>query len=78
MQALIRQGELAESEGAKLLDKLLAVSKLPLTQTTNTDEEMIRKILENRHIPSREEMDVIIGQLDELATKLDEISQAQE
>lgn len=78
IQALVKQGELAEADGKNLLEKLLAASKIPSTNTSKTDEALIEDMLDNRQIPSREEMDSIIGQLDELATKLDELSQEQD
>jgi polyhydroxyalkanoate synthesis regulator phasin len=78
IQALIKQGELAEAEGKNLLEMLLTASKIPSTNTSKTDEELIEDILDNRQIPSRAEMNNIIGQLDELAAKLDELGQEQE
>jgi polyhydroxyalkanoate synthesis repressor PhaR len=78
IQALIKQGELAETEGANLLEKLLAASKIPLSNTSKADEKMIQDILAERQIPNRAEMNKIIEQLDNLAAKLDELDRDQD
>lgn len=78
IQALIKQGELAEAEGLNLMEKLLQASKIPTTHTSITEEELIEDVLNRRHIPSRAELDNIINQLDELSNKLDELGQEQE
>jgi len=70
MQILISRGELEEEEGLRVLDKLLALSETPAQQTPS-GESYLHKILANRGIPSRDEIDRLSQQIDTLAEKLD-------
>ena len=70
IQILISQGELAADEGHQILDKMLSLSSPPPAKTQNYADE-IEKILEKRNVPSREDMERIITQLDDLSAKLE-------
>lgn len=73
IEILIHRGELAEREGKQLLNKLLSLS-IPLTTDHNTPiEEHIEGFLAKKDLPSRNDLDQLVAQLDELASKLDKI-----
>jgi polyhydroxyalkanoate synthesis repressor PhaR len=74
IQALIKQGEIAETEGQRLLEKLLSLGKLAPGSGSNELEMEIEKLLEARKVPSREEINDILQQLETLAVKLDELN----
>ena len=78
INTLIRRGELAETDGKHLLDQLLAMGSPGSFKSTIPSEEQIEQVLANRNIPSRDEMNLIIRQLEELTTKLDVLSQNKE
>lgn len=69
---LIRRGELLELEGQKLIEKLLAESRDERESPASFDEQ-IERILAERNIPTREEVQRITQQLESLADKLDDI-----
>ena len=78
IETLINRGELAEREGKQLLEKLLSRSNLVAHNPMIPSEELIEQVLAKQNIPSRNDMDRIDEQLDELATKLDELNQQSE
>jgi polyhydroxyalkanoate synthesis repressor PhaR len=78
IETLIKRGELAEREGKQLLDKLLSLGTPAIHNQNFPSEEMIEQVLAKQNIPSRNDMDRIVEQLDELATKLDEFIQQNE
>jgi len=65
---LIAQGELIESEGKQIIEKLL--SHHPLTPGQTIDEAIEREITVRR-LPSRDEIKHLETQIDNLAHKLD-------
>ena len=71
LQALISRGELASEEG-RLLRKKLLDEQLPTT--TLPDEADLERALDRRGVPSQADLQDIFGQLDTLASKLDELS----
>lgn len=66
IQKLIGQGELTEIEGKKLLDKLLKSRK------EEFGEEQVKLVLDNRQVPTRQELRELLDQLDELSEKIDQ------
>ncbi len=78
IETLINRGELAEREGKQLLEKLLSRSNLVAHNPMIPSEELIKQVLAKQNIPSKNDMDRIDEQLDELATKLDELNQQSE
>ena len=72
LQALISRGELATEEG-RLLRKKLLDERLPTT-TTWPDETELERALDRRGVPTQTDLEEVFGQLDALATKLDELS----
>jgi polyhydroxyalkanoate synthesis regulator phasin len=75
---LISRGELAEIEGKRLLNKLLALSSYSAINKSIPVEEEIEKILSNRNIPSKDDLDRITAQIEVLTTKLNDLSQINE
>ena len=72
IQALITRGELAEDEGHRLREKLLAPGLWPRTAPTFSDRELEQRLRE-RGIPTREDLQQIVAQLEALGEKLDRL-----
>lgn len=66
IQKLIKQGELSEIEGKKILEKLLKLHK------DEFDEVKVKQVLEDRQVPTRQELQELLDQLDELSQKIDQ------
>ncbi|MCO5187726.1 MAG: hypothetical protein M9928_16120 [Anaerolineae bacterium] len=83
MKEMITQGEVAREEGLRMLEKLLSYGPLGRTTENNDVEEVtldstevaVRRMLEERDIPSRSEIQSLLDQLDDLASKLDLMEQ---
>jgi polyhydroxyalkanoate synthesis repressor PhaR len=71
VEILIRQGELTEAEGMQWLDRLLAVS--PPQVTDRIIEREIGRIMAEQGVPSRNEIQRLMEQVDALAKKLEEL-----
>ncbi len=69
IQELINRGELAEEEGIRLRDKLLVI-KLGSREAEQIDDKTLEKVLAERGVPTREDMDRLIEQIETLTTKL--------
>lgn len=74
---LVKQGELAEEEGPRLLEKLAAhggrfLPKAPLS------EEEITRLLSERGVPTRSELRAISEQLDALAAAVESLAQQEQ
>jgi len=76
IQSLIAQGELNESEGRRILEKLLSPSLFAAGkgETGEITSDELEKILAEREIPSRQDLQRLLAQVDALAAKLDEVS----
>jgi polyhydroxyalkanoate synthesis repressor PhaR len=70
---LVNRGELSESEANSLQDKLLSPTFLPL-RTSDVSELEIERILEERRIPTHNDMQRLFEQIEELSNKLDQVS----
>lgn len=77
VQALINKGELAKEEGLRLRDKLLSPASR-LSSSILPDSENVDKLLNERGIPSRRELDRLNAQLEELSARLDDMIQQTE
>lgn len=73
VHALINRGELASEEGLKLRDKLLN-HKSRLSEALWPSEQDLEQILDKHGVPTHDDLQQIMKQLDMLSTKLDEIS----
>jgi len=70
IQALITRGELAEEEGHRLREKLLAPGRWLWTTSTLSDQDLEQRLRE-RGIPTRDDLQQIVAQLEALGEKLD-------
>jgi polyhydroxyalkanoate synthesis repressor PhaR len=73
IQALIRQGELAETEGKRILDKLLAYGVRTFTSASIPGEAEIEQVLQKKGVPSRQDLEKILEQLEALSRELDQL-----
>jgi polyhydroxyalkanoate synthesis repressor PhaR len=74
IQNLVRQGDLTEKEGIRLLDKLLNPGLR--SHNDNQYEDKLLQVLEERQIPTREDLQELMKQLDELSEKVEDISES--
>ena len=83
IQDLVRQGELSESEGKKLIEKLLQQGKRLREEQFRTSKgeaasissQDLEAYLEQHQVPTHEDMKHLYDQLEELAAKLDEFNE---
>lgn len=73
IQALITRGELAEEEGHRLREKLLASGRGLWARPALGDQEL-EQWLRARGIPTRHDLQQIVAQLEALGEKLDNLS----
>lgn len=73
IDALIEQGELAEKEGKRLLDKLDDKQRKTMRQTEERGEEFVEDVLDKLQIPSRRKIDQLEQRIAELSAKLDQL-----
>ena len=71
VEILINRGELAESEGRQLLDKLLSFDSQTTIDDTYPDDELIEEVLASKDLPTKNDLEKLVAQLDELNSKLD-------
>jgi polyhydroxyalkanoate synthesis regulator phasin len=76
LQALISRGELAAEEGRRLRDQLLRQENAPLEPTLSA--EKLKRYLEDKGVPTQEDLQVILEQLEVLAAKLEQVVPDQE
>lgn len=72
LHALISQGELAAEEGSRLRDKLLS-QRHGASGPSWPREQELKRVLDERGVPSQDDLQQILDQLELLASKLDEI-----
>ncbi len=75
VQALVGLGELAAEEGGRLRDRLLELSSRS-PDPPPPDEQDLERVLGRHGIPSRQEFQKVLEQLEILAARLDEIASA--
>jgi polyhydroxyalkanoate synthesis repressor PhaR len=71
VETLVNSNEIAREEGARLLEKLIALGKGTLGAPLNLEAD-IEKALTERGVPSREEIDRLKEQLDALLNSIGE------
>jgi polyhydroxyalkanoate synthesis repressor PhaR len=79
IQTLISQGEIPETEGIRLIDRLMALSSrsTPLTALEKEHiEQEVERVLVQHEIPTHDDIYRIVEQLEDLAAILDEITGA--
>ncbi len=70
LQALVARGELAEEEGTRLRDKLLAQGRRLRSAALPSDDELT-KLLRERDVVTREDLQAVLDQLEALTAKLE-------
>jgi polyhydroxyalkanoate synthesis repressor PhaR len=73
LQALVSRGELAAEEGRDLRKKLLGLGAEP-PGAPRLSEQELERLLEERGVPSRRDLQQVLDQLEILANKLDEMA----
>lgn len=76
IQALVKQGDLAEQDGSNLLEKLLSIGKTIQRDAASREEELegqVGQILVEHDVPTRDDLENISRQLEILAAKLEEL-----
>lgn len=73
LQMLVSRGELAAEEGRRLRQELLGLGAEPPGAPQLSEQELAR-LLEERGVPSRSDLEQVLDQLEILATKLDEMA----
>lgn len=82
IQSLVSQGELTEGEGQGLLEKLIDVRFRPGEYNRARSEEVtlsvqeLEKYLKEHQVPSRDDLQRLIDQLDALTAELEEVRKA--
>lgn len=74
LQALIGRGELAAEEGRRLRDQLMARHQGQLGKTAPSEEDL-QQALARRGVPTRQDLQAILDQLEVLAAKLEGVPQ---
>lgn len=74
---LIKQGELAEDEARRWRDKLLHDDEQP-NQKIELDVDEFQRLLNERDVPSRTELETLSQQLESLMTKLEALDENSE
>jgi polyhydroxyalkanoate synthesis repressor PhaR len=72
IEALVSQRDLTEEEGVRLREKLVAQGVQP-RETSRPTEQAIQQALARRGVPTRDELQRLIEQVEELTAKLDKI-----
>ncbi|MFN2263981.1 MAG: polyhydroxyalkanoate synthesis regulator DNA-binding domain-containing protein [Anaerolineales bacterium] len=71
---LIKQGELAEDEARRWRDKLLSDQE-DSNPVSGVDEEEIQRLLDERGVPTRSEIESLTAQIDLLTKKLETLDE---
>jgi polyhydroxyalkanoate synthesis repressor PhaR len=77
IQTLVRRGEVAEAEGRRLLEKLLELGADSIYYHAAPVERHVEAILDKRDIPTRDDLERVLAQLDALSSELEELSKDQ-
>jgi polyhydroxyalkanoate synthesis repressor PhaR len=70
---LVEQGDISKGEGKRLQELMIAAGRKTLEKTHSID--MVKDFLGKRGIPSRDEIQQLNKQIDELIQRVDELSQ---
>ena len=73
LQTLVERGDLAKEEAVKVRDKLLSSR----AKTSLPGQQHLERVLSNRGIPSRSEIDDLTAQIDVLSARLDSLKTAE-
>ncbi len=73
IQVLVHRGELSEGEGQNLIDQILDQT-ITAGRSQQVSDEDIERVLIQHQIPTRQDLQQLYDQLEQLSTKLDELS----
>ena len=80
VEILINQGDLEEEEGRILIKKLITLGgereELSRLVTTQISTEEMEQYLIDRNVPTRDDLQHLLDELDQLCAEIDEIKQA--
>lgn len=76
IQGLVRQGEITEIEGRKLLEKLLG--QPILSSKKDTYQERVQEVLDRRQVPTKNDLQDLVNQLENLTEKIERITEGEE
>ena len=74
INGLINRGELNEEEGQNILQKLLTQGRRGDKEEIPVDEAYVEQLLADRGVPSRDDFQRLESQLEQLATKLEQMN----
>lgn len=74
VQHLVNRGELAAEEGVRLRDNLLDAGQQAIDDGETAVENRLQGVLSRTGIPTRDEYDRLVNQIDELTSKLNELT----
>jgi polyhydroxyalkanoate synthesis repressor PhaR len=77
IQALVNRGEVAAEEGRRLRDKLLAQGQRLAGSSWLREQELVQALAE-RGVPTRDELQQVLAQLDALADELENLKKNRE
>ena len=77
LQSLVTRGELAAEEGRRLRDKLLVQGYHPV-ELDLPAEQALERALSKRGVPTQEDLQQLLAQLEALAASLDQVPPRQE
>jgi polyhydroxyalkanoate synthesis repressor PhaR len=72
LQTLVNRGELAREEASHLRDKLLALGA-EVTETASMPGQQLGRLLSSRGVPSRNDVEQLTSQIEELSSKIDSL-----
>lgn len=70
VKAIVKETKISEEEGKKILDDLLKQSELAKEVLEKKTAELVNKIITNLDLPSKEEVNSLKIQIEELKSKL--------
>ncbi|HEX6385198.1 MAG TPA: polyhydroxyalkanoate synthesis regulator DNA-binding domain-containing protein [Anaerolineae bacterium] len=73
LQNLVNQGELTREEGVRLRDRLLAPGHREQSESLLSGKYSIEQLLSKRGIPTRDEIERLTNQIDDLSAKIDSL-----
>lgn len=77
LDTLVDQGEMPKEEAANLRKKLLSLGS-NVADSVPSPTEQINRLLSNRGVPSREEVEQLSSQIEQLSTKIDSLFDEEE
>lgn len=77
LQSLVSRGELAAEESRRLRDKLLGQGYRP-SESSPVSEQALERALQKRGVPTQDDLQQLVEQLETLAASLDQLPRTQD